>query len=153
MINNAFIYKISKLVFIFILSLLLNSCDNSLKNNDILPLLIETPNQLEFVDFKTGSCQIVFEVKYKVSGKNAHIVEDLLHKKYGMNKLKFVCCGWETSKNGTLEITDNFYNKYGKRYDFNHISIKMHSTETLIQDQKQWHKIPYFYIIVEVLKI
>ena len=122
-------------------------------NDDLLIYLIKKPEQLKFVNSKIGSRQVVLEANYRVSGADAHLIEDILRKEYGMSELKFVCCGWESYPGGKQEITDKFNDKYGKQYDYNHIPVSMYSQETLIQDRKEWHKIPYFYVVVEVLNI
>ena len=120
------------------------------QNDDILPLLTKELGQLEFVKSKVGSWQTVLEANYRVSGNNAHLIEDILHKEYGMSELKFACCGWESHPNGNMEITDEFNNKYEELYDYNSISISMYSDETLIQERDKWHKIPYFNVVVRV---
>ncbi len=137
------------LILLYILSL--SNCHN--QNDDILALFIKIPDQLQFMGSNVGSGQIILEAKYRVSGTNAHLVENLLHNNYEMIKLKFACCGWESHSNGEIEITDKFNNKYGKFYDYNYISISMYSQETLINDRSQWKEIPYFYVVVKVLKI
>ncbi len=151
--DKTFLNKILKTVLISIFFISIYNCDKTIKDYDVLPLLIEVPSQLKFEDSKVGSDQIAFEVKYKVSGKNAHLIEDLLHNKYGMSKLRFVCCGWEAHPDGQIEIQDKFNSRFKKLYTYNYISISMYSKETLIQKRKNWHKIPYFYVIVKVLNI
>ena len=146
----------SKYLILLSLCLLLSSnCHKTTENpnNDILPLLIKTPDQLEFLECKEGSGQIVLEAKYRVSGTDAQLIEDLLHKEYGMSLLKFICCGWEAHPDGTIKITDKFNDKYRKLYDYNHISISMYSGETQIQDRTHWHEIPYFYVIIKVISV
>ena len=153
--KNKLIYRVLKLLLIVLYLLPLSNCHRTIENqnNDILPLLIKIPNQLEFVTCKPGSGQTILKAKYRVSGTNAYLIENLLNKKYGMSKLKFTCCSWESHPDGKLKITDKFNNKYKKLYDYNYISISMHSEETLIQDRNKWSEIPYFYVIVEVLNI
>ncbi|WP_319559332.1 DUF4952 domain-containing protein [Marispirochaeta sp.] len=135
--------------------LFLSNCISFKENQDgdILALLIENPKQLEFVECKTGSEQIILEATYKVSGENAHLIENLLTEETGMNRLRYVCSGWEAHPDGALKITDRFNHKYNNIYNYNHISISMYSRETLVRDRKDWSKIPYFYIVVEVLNI
>lgn len=123
------------------------------QNDDILSLLIETPDQLEFVACRKVSEQIVLEAKYRVSGPNASLIEDLLHKRYGMSLLKYACCGWESYADGQIEITDKFNDKFEALYEYNDISISMNSEETLIQERSQWNEVPYFYVYVRVLNI
>ena len=155
MIERGFVFKTFKLLILLIYLSDFCSCikTNNDQNYDILSMLMEMPDQLEFVECKPGSGQIVLEAKYRVTGMNACFIEDLLHDNYGMGRLEYACCGWETHENGKLEITNEFNNNFRTCCNYNFISILMYSEETLIQDRDKWDKIPYFYVIVEVLNI
>lgn len=152
MTEKLIIFKLFKSLLITFSLLNVYGCINNHDNDDILSLLIEKPETLEFLEYRQGSGeQLVFKATYRVSGKNAQLIEDLLHEKYGMSKLKFVCCGWEAS-GGQLEITDKFNDKYQSHFVYNTITISM-SVETLISDRDKWDLIPYFYVFVEVFDI
>ncbi len=114
---------------------------------DLLSQWAEKPNELEFLDCEPGEGQLIFKANYRVSGKQAHLVETFLRKKYGIGKLVFLCCGWD-SKNGKIGIFKKPDLTNGIHYD-----ISMYSEETLIKDRNQWNKIPYFYVTAKVLDI
>ena len=64
---------------------------------DLLEIYAEKPKNLIFKQCKrVESSQTLVEAHYEVSGKNAKAVEDFLVKNYGMGKLQWVCCGWES---------------------------------------------------------
>ncbi|MCH2044220.1 MAG: DUF4952 domain-containing protein [Saprospiraceae bacterium] len=93
-------------LFIFLniigLSLLVNNKQFT-DCQDLLTQYAERPDHLEIVscDVHEDNAQIVNATTYKVSGEYAAEIEQFLVKKYGMGKLKFVCCGWEP-ENGQL---------------------------------------------------
>lgn len=107
---------------------------------DILERWLTKPNQLEFLDCTAVDApQVRFSARYRVAGNQADSVEDFLHKNYGMNKLQFLCCGWEPRDGvrGSAMLPDH------------NVSMTMHSEETLIHERTHWSDIPYFYIVVE----
>jgi hypothetical protein len=152
-INNRFICK--SLPLLLMCLLLLSHCHKTAEkqNDDILALLIDKPDQLEFIECKEGSGQIVLEAKYRVSGTHGQLIEELLHKESGMNRLQFNCCGWESHPDGNVGITEKFNKRYRKPYNYTHILVSMYSEETDIQDRGQWHTIPYFYVVVQVVNV
>ncbi len=96
----------------------------------------------------TESSQLLCRSVYKVPGQHARTVETLLVKKFGMGKLIFLCCGWSPKggKNGAFKrshrMADGGYAYY---------SIQLNSEETL--ERKQWSKIAYFYVTLEIYSI
>jgi Domian of unknown function (DUF4952) len=92
-------------------------------------------------EFKLSSCQVesgqleILVLRYAVKGVDAAKVEKMLRQRFGMGKLRFVCCGWEPqNKNG------HYKDKDGYNY-----RIAMYSSETL---ERNWHKIPEFEVVV-----
>ena len=64
---------------------------------DLLQNYAQKPKSLEFIKCKKVSdSQTIVRAEYRVSGKEAKAVEDFLVENYGMGKLKFACCGWES---------------------------------------------------------
>jgi hypothetical protein len=65
---------------------------------NFLKLLSKQPKDLSFLECKNGhSAQIkVLRATYRVSGIHAARVEDYVVKQTRMQRLKFVCCIWET---------------------------------------------------------
>jgi hypothetical protein len=120
------------------------------KCGDILDQLAEKPDHLEFVDCNPDNhTQIIFEARYRVSGKYAAQTEDFFNKKYGMNKLSYICCGWEP-KDGKL---GDFKKPETVSLHTIYFNISMYSDETDIQERTEWHKIPYFNVEAKILDI
>jgi hypothetical protein len=78
-------------------------CGNFLKS------LSKQPKDLLFLECKNGhSAQIkVLRARYRVTGIHAASVEQYFSQRTGMQKLVFLCCGWETVPN-----------KAGNRYGY-----------------------------------
>ncbi|MDC1324426.1 DUF4952 domain-containing protein [Flavobacteriaceae bacterium] len=77
--------------------------DGALNCGDLLEMYAEKPTELEFIkcEKKTKSAQVLCEASYKVAGKDAEKIENYLVDKYGMGKLYFTCCGWDTGHDGS----------------------------------------------------
>lgn len=75
---------------------------------DLLEQYAEKPQNLEFVGCEVvKNSQTLVRATYSVSGNKSEEVEDFLVKNYGMGKLKWVCCGWETGrKYGSFEHSE-----------------------------------------------
>jgi hypothetical protein len=116
-------------------------CENFLK------LLSKQPKNLSFLECKNGhSAQIkVLRATYRVTGIHAASVENYFAKQTRMQRLKFVCCIWET-------VPDKAGNRYGylkSQFEFDY-EIDMGSGETLYNKRTDWNKIPWFYVTVEL---
>ena len=72
--------------------------EGALNCGDLLEMYAEKPTELEFTkcEIKSKSGQILCEASYKVAGKDVGKIENYLIEKYGMGKLYFACCGWDT---------------------------------------------------------
>ena len=95
-----------KYLLIAILFFFSNSClTQNLECGDLLKKYAVKPNKVKFIECKTGTGQTILEADYKVSGENSREIENILIQEFGMGKLKFVCCGWESEngKNGYVE--------------------------------------------------
>lgn len=85
---------------------MLNSCSNkSIGCEDLLHRYDEKIQKIEFIACEKGEGQTVLKAKYKVLGIHSEEIENILIKKYGIGKLKFTCCGWESTngKNGYIK--------------------------------------------------
>jgi hypothetical protein len=114
---------------------------------NFLKLLSRQPQNLSFLECKNGhSAQIrVLRATYRVAGIHAASVEDYLVKQTRMQRLKFVCCIWET-------VPDKAGNRYGRlksQFEFD-FEIDMNSGETVYSKRTDWNKIPWFYVTVEL---
>jgi Domian of unknown function (DUF4952) len=114
---------------------------------NFLKLLSKQPKNLSFLECKNGhSAQIkVLRARYRVAGIHAASVEDYFVKQTRMQRLKFVCCIWET-------VPDKAGNRYGylkSQFEFD-FEIDMGSGETVYNKRTAWNKIPWFYITVEL---
>lgn len=116
---------------------------------DLLKQFAKKPRHLEFIDCNKGEEQTIFKANYRVQGKNAALVEKFLIESYKMDRLKFICCGWqpEIGKLTMVKKSDYIANK-GINIGY---FIRMYSSETLIVNRNDWNKIPYFYVTVEVI--
>jgi Domian of unknown function (DUF4952) len=114
---------------------------------NFLKLLSKQPKDLSFLECKNGhSAQIkVLRATYRVAGIHAARMEDYVVKQTRMQRLKFVCCIWET-------VPDKAGNRYGylkSQFEFD-FEIDMGSGETVYSKRTDWHKIPWFYVTVEL---
>nr|WP_321235310.1 DUF4952 domain-containing protein [uncultured Psychroserpens sp.] len=85
---------------ILLLSLLfLSFCANkSIECDDLLLKYAKKHQKIEFIECQKGTGQTVLQANYKVSGMHSEEIENILIKTYGIGKLKFTCCGWESTK-------------------------------------------------------
>lgn len=108
------------------------SCADYLKLND------SKSRYLSFKSCEKGKeAQLrVLTATYTLEGKYADKVEKGLNKSFNMPKLKFVCCGWQTSIG------------YGSFvYEGYKVSIRMFSGETILRTRADWPEISDFYVI------
>ena len=106
---------------------------------DYLATFNKKPKNLEFmgcVEFPRGQAR--FEAKYKVSGTRAAEVENYFVKIFNMKKLRFMCCGWEPEGGRTGQ-----YNRVVNKVDYIYL-VTMYTSSL----EKNWNKIPYFYVTV-----
>lgn len=76
--------------------------------------------------------------RYRIPGRGAKAVENILASKFGMARLVFRCCGWEREKD---------YGRYRDTAGLTHL-IDMFSDETI---EKDWKKISGFTVTDELL--
>lgn len=76
-----------------------------IESGDLLALYGKKPEHLIFKELVIGKGQIRYDALYEVEGKHSKTVEDFLVKKYGMGKLKWVCCGYENTNGQKGQIT------------------------------------------------
>ena len=89
-----------KYLQILILLILFNSSySQNLECGDLLEKYAKKLNKVEFIECKSGTGQTILEANYKVLGKDSKGIEEILITEFGIGKLKFACCGWE-SENG-----------------------------------------------------
>lgn len=108
---------------------------------DFLRASADPPQVLEFVECKYTPQQqgAPLTATYRVEGRHAQEVESYLRLISGeTNYLKFVCCGWETTR-----MTYYLDRRAGRTYQ-----LSMGSEETPHNRRERWHKIGYFYVTV-----
>ncbi|MDD1015517.1 DUF4952 domain-containing protein [Pseudomonas rubra] len=76
---------------------------------------------------------------YKIKGTKATVAEGYLQQTFGMPRLRFLCCMWDSLRHFHRE------RQSGIGYE-----ILMVSEETPINQRSQWAQIEYFYITVSV---
>ena len=130
--------KQANLILLSSLVLLLCSCRETADCIDFLSAWQVKPKELKFLSCKKveKTPAIVLEASYSIQGHHAKSVEDLLHKKFGMEKLRFVCCGWETRP---VTYTDEVGSTY---------TINMHSNDDF-KGNKNWESFSEFQVTVE----
>ncbi len=72
---------------------------------DLLETYAKKPKELQFIECETlENSQTIVRATYHVKGNQSEDVENFLNEHYGMGKLEWVCCGWETKGNyGSFE--------------------------------------------------
>ncbi len=79
--------------------------------------------------------------RYDVRGSDAAAIETLLVTAVGLERLRFVCCGWESlPTSGQVRGTDGFLRL-----------VSMGSGESLLSDRSRWADIPTFVVTVELV--
>ena len=73
--------------------------------------------------------------RYEVSGAQAALVESRLQERYGMARLKFLCCGWEPENGRTGQRPA----ERGYAY-----IVNMGSEETVFNQRTDWPKLKFF---------
>jgi len=112
----------------------------------------EKPEELEFIACKEGKGQLIVEATYHVSGKEAEKVEKYLIKKYGLGKLKFICCGWEPENGQNGQIKNTKLTKINTDY---HLLITMFASAEDKDGSFELNrdKIKFFTIIVKIVDV
>ena len=126
--------KLCSLLFFLSLS---SVCEAKPKCDDFLDSWQIKPEELQFI-----SCQEASKAPttgllatYSVEGSQAKAIEDMLHAEFAMERLRFVCCGWETRP--------AFYeDAEGVLYEIN-----MHSSGEF-QGSFKWEDFPEFRVSV-----
>ncbi|WP_299873679.1 DUF4952 domain-containing protein [uncultured Cocleimonas sp.] len=129
-----------KITTLLLCLLFIPSLATSSKKEDCIDFLQELnlkPTELTFQSCKKveKAPAVLFESYYSVSGVQAKIVEDFLHKKFNLKRLRFVCCGWETNPT-------TYQSKNGDTY-----SINMHSYDEY-NFQEKWRDYKEFKVII-----
>ena len=120
---------------------------------DLWKIYDNKPAMVEFVECSKGDGQLVAKAIYKVKGKDVPFIEKLLIRKYGMGKLKFVCCGYE-NENGVHGLIQS--QKLSNLDPNISISIAMFSGDDFLtkdRKKKKPHEFEYMYITLDIYEI
>jgi hypothetical protein len=127
-----------------------------IKCGDLLSIYGEKPAKLSFVNCVSGEGQVILEAKYSVSGKDSKGVEDFLVKAYGLGKLKFTCCGWESEngKNGQINTLKGLekHPNYSLTISM-FASAEQASKENEMQLELDRNKIEHFTVLVQIVDV
>lgn len=116
----------------------------------------EKPANLSFVNCVAGEGQVILEAQYSVSGKNSKEVEGFLVKAYGLGKLQFTCCGWESKngKNGQIDTLKGLENDPSYSLIISMFaSAEQESKENEIQLELDRTKIEHFTVLVQIIEV
>jgi len=104
---------------------------------DFLQQLTQKPTELKYQSCKKveEAPAVLLKATYEVSGKKAKEIENFLHKEFGLKRLRFACCGWETSPS-------TYNSKNGDTY-----SIQMYSLDEF-NFQEKWEDYKAFSVTV-----
>ncbi|WKB81795.1 DUF4952 domain-containing protein [Cellulophaga lytica] len=123
---------------------------------DILSTYAKKPNDLEFIKCeRLENSQTIIKATYRISGNKSKEIEDFLIENYGMGKLKWVCCGWETSgKYGGFEHSefkkiDPYLSATINMYASGEVEDENEPTEIKLETDR--NKVDYFTVIVELV--
>ena len=145
-----------KFTYLILLLFIISSCQkNTLECEDLLQRYVEKNQKIKFISCEKRNGQTILEAKYKVTGENFEEIEKILVEKYGIGKLKFTCCGWESKngKNGYIE------NEELKKINQNYVlEISMYANAEKENDKGEIYieldkKNIDFYVIVKLLDI
>lgn len=127
-----------------------------IKCGDLLSRYAEKPAKLSFVNCVTGEGQVILEAQYSVSGKDSKEVEDFLVKAYGLGKLQFTCCGWESKngKNGQIDALKGLenYPNYSLIISM-FASAEQESKENETELELDRTKIEHFTVLVQIVEV
>lgn len=133
-----------------------NRISTPIECGDLLTRYAKKLAKLSFVDCASGKGQVILEAKYRVLGKDSKAVEAFLVENYGLGKLKFVCCGWESEKgrNGqinTLKGLENYPNYSITISMFASAEKELKEKETALEFDR--NKIGYFTVLVQIVEV
>lgn len=113
---------------------------------DFLSRIGKKPQDLQFISCKKTKEQQLnaLQAIYRVPGSKAVEVEKGLVKNFQMPKLRFVCCGWESSSNSPHPSREGSF----RDSERNPYWVRMHSEETIAHKRANWSKISYFIVTV-----
>ncbi|CAI8772275.1 MULTISPECIES: DUF4952 domain-containing protein [Pseudomonas] len=110
-------------------------CENFLSASGAYPKGIEYLGCHQEVEAQTAP----LIATYKVKGSEAAVAEAYLQRTYGMGRLQFFCCMWDSLRHFHRDPHS------GIKYQ-----VLMASEETLANQRSQWAQIEFFYITVSV---
>ena len=148
-----------KFILVLMASFLISPAQNQLStsNNygDLLAKYGEKPKYLEWIGTEKGKGQNIAIAKYRILGKYSRQVESFLIQKYGMGKLKFVCCGWESQTPYGSFTTQDLLKENPYRVILIHMYANAEKTNSAgkIYIEKDRDKIEYFYVEVRLADV
>jgi Domian of unknown function (DUF4952) len=123
-----------------------STTEQSVVCGDFLANKKNKPSDLKFVECKKINLHGVdaLEAVYRVSGAKAASVETSLVKSTKMPKLRYVCCGWESSTiSGKSPVTAGSF-----LFKKNWYEVSMTSGESPINQRAKWGEIEFFSVSV-----
>ncbi|UVL60975.1 DUF4952 domain-containing protein [Pseudomonas sp. B21-032] len=128
-------------LIILTLLLLCGSLQAAPKCEDFLGTLGAYPKGIQYQgchqDIEGQTAPLI--ATYKVRGAEAAVAEAHLQQTYGMGRLQFFCCMWDSLR--------HFHRDPHSGINY---QVLMASEETLANQRSQWAQIEFFYITVSV---
>ncbi len=129
---------------------------DTIECGDLLERYAQKPKGLIYIDcISNKTFQTIVSAEYRTSGENSENVEQFLVNKYGMGKLKWICCAWGNGgKYGGFQHQDitNINSNYMVTISM-YASGEVEDEEGKVTIEKDKHKIEYFTVIVEILDV
>ena len=106
---------------------------------DILAILSDKPEFVELLQCTQDNDAQgkPFVARYRVKGSDALKAEQYMSQSFGLPKLQYICCGWDS--------TFYFYRDQETNLGY---TLGMGSEETPVNDRDLWAQIKFFYINV-----
>lgn len=139
-VDNYMSRLISGLVFAG-LSLLAGSAMAGPQCGDFLAKLSEKPAFVEFLECTQDNEQLgkPLNARYRVKGSDALAAERYMSGSFAMPKLRYICCGWDSSFFSYRDNNTQLWYVLG-----------MGSEETPVNRRESWSEITFFYINASV---
>jgi hypothetical protein len=124
------------MVMLFSFLLLVPTTNEPTECEDLWKKYGTVPKGVVFENCQKETGQTIKRATYKVAGEEAEEVEAFLIEKYGIGKLHFVCCGWESKNGQNGTIRHKAIKKMNPFYD---LDIVMFASAEKQDENGEWY--------------